>query len=261
MKFKNKTILITGSNRGIGYALAERFAQENSHLILTMRKVDSEIEKHMLSKGAASVKLIELDLSQPEKIDQFLADAAKLKIDVLVNNAGLLTGGLLEKQKMSEIYQMMQVNLLAVIHLTHGLLPHLMKQPEALIINNASVTAIMHFPCATTYAASKAAIIAFTDCLKTELRGTSVQTLVMITPGVKTRMFDEIPKLYGDNLELSMLESFVTPEQWSDDVVKAAQAGASLALPPSPITQFGIGIAQHFPKLFSGLINKKFRRA
>ncbi len=260
MKFKNKTVLITGSNRGIGYALAERFGQENSHLILTMRKVDSQIEKHMLSKGAASVKLIELDLSQPEKIDQFLIDAPKFKIDVLVNNAGLLTGGLLEKQNMPEIYQMMQVNLLAVIHLTHGLLPHLLTRPEALIINNASVTAIMHFPCATTYAASKAAIIAFTDCLKTELSGTSVKTLVMITPGVKTRMFDEIPKLYGDNLELSMLESFVSAEQWSDDVVRAAQAGASLVFPPSKNTQIGLGIAQHFPRLFSGLISKKFRR-
>jgi short-subunit dehydrogenase len=261
MNFENKTVLITGSNRGIGYALAERFSQANAHMILTMRQIDSEIEQHMLDKGAASVKLIELDLSRPEKIENFLVDAEKLKIDVLVNNAGLLTGGLLEKQKMSEIYQMMQVNLLAVIHLTHGLLPHLIKRPEAMIINNASVTGIMHFPCATTYAASKAAVIAFTDCLKTELNGTSVKTLVMITPGVKTRMFDEIPKLYGDNLELSMLESFVTPEQWANDVVKSAEAGESVAYPPSQITQFGLGVARHFPKLFSGLINKKFQRS
>ena len=260
MNFKSKTVLITGSNRGIGLALAKRFANEHCHLILTMRKAQPLLQKQLLSAGAQSVQIFELDLLQPVKIEEFLVETKKLSVDVLVNNAGLLCGGLLEQQNMSEIYQMMQVNLLALIHLTHGLLPTLLTRPEALIINNASVSGIMHFPCATTYSASKSAVLAFTESLKSELVGTSIKTLLMITSGVKTRMFDEIPKLYGDHLDLSITSGFITAEKWADCVVRAAIKDLEVVYPPHALTHLSLATAKHFPKIFNRFISQKFTR-
>ena len=100
-----------------------------------------------------------------------------------MNNAGLMTGGLLEEQDIDDIYAMFQVNLAAVVHLTKLVLPGMLERGRGTIVNNASISGYAWFPGATTYAAAKTGVVAFSESLRRELRGTGVNVLHLVTPG------------------------------------------------------------------------------
>ena len=257
MKILNSKILITGSNRGIGLALAKEMAQRKAHLHLQMRSEDPHISKELLTLEASSVKIWLIYLSKRQHIDQWLPDLQKENIDILINNAGQLTGGLIENQNIDEIYSMFQVNVNALVHLTHGLLPGMLKRKKGKIVNHSSVSAIMHFPCASTYAASKAAVLAFTDCLQIELQGTGVSTLCLITPGIQTRMFNEIEKKYGDNLEVP--KDSISPEDYAIQIADAIEDDL-VTLNPSGATGIGLTVAKHLPWLFRRAASSRFHR-
>jgi short-subunit dehydrogenase len=202
MNIKGSQFVITGGNRGIGLAVAEMAASQGAHVHVASRSWEQATEERLKQLGAASVRHIRTELSTREGTEALASTLKGFDVDVLFNNAGLLTGGLLETQSLDEIYSMFQVNLNALVHLTRSVVPGMVARGRGLIVNNSSVSAFMHFPCASTYAASKAAVVAFTDCLEAELAGTGVSTLCLVTPGIKTRMFDEIEVKYGKNLEV-----------------------------------------------------------
>lgn len=260
MQLKGKNALITGANRGIGLALAEQAALRGMHLHLLCRKLDKEVEQQLQGKGAASVRSWALDLSERSSIDGFLQKLRQEKLapHLLINNAGQLTGGLLEEQDLSDIYQMIQVNVTGLMHLTSGLLPHMLQAEEAKVVNNASVTGLMHLPCASTYSASKAAVIAFTEALRNELKGTKVSTLVMITPGVKTRMFDQIYDLYSGHLDLSFLSSIPT-DNWAQRVFSHIERDKSHCWPKGS-SYWGVKMGRHAPSLLAKIIQPYFKR-
>lgn len=258
MEIKNKKVLITGANRGIGLALAEMFAESGAHLILVNRSEDKELPTLLQKKGAASVQVILVDLSSRNAIDEFLRKNSSLEPDILVNNSGQLTGGLLEEQSLDEIYSLIQVNVTALIHLTQAFLPGMLKRGSGKIINNSSVSGVMHFPCATVYAASKAAVLAFTESLQAELQGTGVSTLLMITPGINTRMFNEIPDKYGKNLEMNLGKG-IPPKKYAQ-MIKECILNDSKEFRPSGFEGVGLFLAQHTPGLFQKIVNTRFKR-
>lgn len=257
MKLQNSHILITGANRGIGLAVTKMCAQEHANLHLVVRKADANLVEQLLNLGALSVKLWITDLAVQTEVENLISELKDQQIDILFNNAGQLTGGLLENQNIKDIYNMLQVNLLSLIQLTHGLLPQMLKRNQGKIINNASVSAIMHFPCASTYAASKAAIFAFTQCLNLELRDTGLTTLCLITPGIKTRMFDEIEEKYGTHLETSL--NSISPDLYAQKI-KAAILSDQEELIPSGYEGAALRLTQWFPQLFKSIVQKKFKR-
>ncbi len=206
MKIQGINFVVTGGNRGIGLAVAEMAAASGAHVYIAARSLDAEIAPRLKSLGAASVHFIKCDLSSKEGVEKLAGLLLDVKVDILFNNAGLLTGGLIEEQSIDEIYSMFQVNLNALVHLTRAIIPGMVKRGRGKIVNNSSVSAFMHFPCASTYAASKAAVVAFTDCIEAELKGTGVSTLCLVTPGIKTRMFDEIDSKYA-SVDLKQYQS------------------------------------------------------
>lgn len=257
MQIKDQHIVITGANRGIGKAFAEACAQEEAHLILAIRNSESQLVHDLKALGAKSVQIIEADLSTQEGVEQLVQKLNPQKVDILFNNAGLLTGGLLETQDVGEIYQMFQVNINALVHLTHAMIPKMVQQGSGKIINHSSVSAIMHFPCASTYAASKAAVWAFTDCIQQELKGTGVSTLCLITPGIKTRMFDKIDELYSKNMETP--KDTISPEKYASQILKAVKKDATY-LEPSGATGLTLMTAQHLRGVFNFGVSKIFKR-
>lgn len=259
MELSNKHVLITGANRGIGLAFAQACAREKSHLLLAIRKNDEQLIQNLLALGAPSVEIIEADLISRHGVEKLVQTASSKRIDVLFNNAGLLTGGLLEDQPLDDIYNMFQVNVNALVHLTRGLLPQMVKQKSGKIINHASVSAVMHFPCATTYAAAKAAVWAFSDCLQQELRGTGVSTLCLFTPGIKTRMFDKIDELYSKNLPTTSYFDSISPEAYAVKIVNAVKSDA-VYLKPVGVTAIGFTLAKNFTSFFNWAISKQFSR-
>ncbi len=261
MELKSKNIFITGANRGIGLALAKKAGEFGMNVHLLIRSPNEDCVKDIQKRGAASVRTWIVDLSQKESIESVVQEikTSGVSVDLLVNNAGQLTGGLLEDQSIDKIYQMLQVNLLGLIHLTRNLLPEMLKLSEAKIVNNASVSGMMFFPCASTYAASKAGVIAFTESLANELEGTSVSTLTMVTPGVKTRMFDEIPQFYSDHLDLKFMSS-IPAKQWADRVFQCIQKDERVCWPKGQ-TYWGVKMGQHFPSLLNRIVRPYFNRA
>jgi short-subunit dehydrogenase len=258
MEMKNAHIVITGATGGIGFAFAEMCAREGAHLHLSAtRFIDSEKEK-LLQQGAASVSLYPADLSSYDGVRDLISRLESVPVDILFNNAGQLTGGLLETQDIKKIYSMLQVNVNALIQLTHGILPSMLQRKKGKIINNASVTGVMHFPCASTYSASKAAVIAFTDCLEVELAGTGVGTLLLITPGVKTRMFDEIEELYGQNISVEKMGA-ISPEKYAKRIHSAILSDAKI-LEPRGSTGMMLKVAKHSQSLFAKLVSTQFKR-
>lgn len=258
MQIQGCRFVITGGNRGIGLAVAQMAASMQAHVYIVARSWDGELESELKKIGAASVHLIKCDLSVCEQVEELSVRLINEEIDILFNNAGVLTGGLIENQELDEIYKMFQINLNAVVHLSRAIIPGMINRGRGKIINNSSVSAFMHFPCASTYAASKAAIAAFTSCLESELIGTGVTTLCLITPGIKTRMFDEIAAKYSKNM--STPKEYLTPTEYANKIKKAIESDISV-LYPQGSTAIALWVARHLNPAFRFIIRKIFHRA
>jgi len=221
MNLSGATALVTGSNRGIGRAIAEALAREPLELLLCGTRSPDRFEP-LAGARTAEIRPVRMDLSSPVAIE---AGAAALgddlgRIDLLVNNAGVVTGGLLEEQDLDEVWAMFQVNLVGLVHLTKLVLPGMLERGAGKVVNNASVSGYAFFPGATTYAASKAGVVAFTESLRRELKGTGVSTLHLVTPGVNTDMLDATEEAYGRYLDTSDWEK-QEPGEWAAKVVEA----------------------------------------
>ena len=257
MKIEGAHFVITGGNRGIGLAVAEMASSCGAHIYIAARSWDENLESKLKHLGAASITFLKSDLSSRDGVEKLAANLKEINADILFNNAGLLTGGLIEEQSLDEIYPMFQVNLNALVHLSRAVIPGMIKKGRGKIINNSSVSAFMHFPCASTYAASKAAVVAFTDCIDVELGGTGVSTLCLITPGIKTRMFDEIETKYAKNFEIP--KDSISPEEYAKKIKHAIESDEKYLF-PNGATSIGLWIARYFNPLFRSVIRNKFKR-
>ena len=178
------------------------------------------------------IRAVKLDLASQASID---ADCAAIgddfgRIDLLVNNAGLMTGGLLEEQDVDAVYAMFQVNLIAVAHLSSKVVPAMVERGAGMIVNNASISGYAYFPAATTYAASKAGVVALSESLRRELAPTGVKVLHLVTPGVRTEMLDDTEEVYGRHLDTSDWPS-IPAAQWADKVADAIRKDAHILRP------------------------------
>jgi short-subunit dehydrogenase len=261
---KDQCVLITGANRGIGAAIARAAAERGARVVLGVRDLNDPTSQQVLShiqQRGESAELIELNMGSRAQIEEFVKRwASRETPHVIVHNAGVLTGGLIESQSVDEIYQSLQVNLVGVAHLTRELLPGMLRRGSGCVVVNSSVSGVMNFPLASTYSAAKTGVLALANCVRAETQGTGVRVLSLLTPGVKTRMFDEIPKRYGAHLDLDFLEGAITPEEWAERICEAIESGAE-ELHPQGATRAGLWMARHLPGVFQKLVSSKFSRS
>lgn len=224
MNLTGRTALVTGSNRGIGKAILDALAQEPLDLLMAGMRDPSKFEAPKVSR-VKEVRPVTMDLSSREAIAEGCAALGDdlAGIDLLINNAGLVTGGLLEEQELDDIYPMIQVNLTGVIQLSKAVLPGMLERGHGKVVNNASISGYAYFPAASTYAASKAGVVAFSESLRRELKGTGVTALHLVTGGVETDMLGETQDTYGKHLDTSNWDS-VPASEWAEKVVNAIKA-------------------------------------
>lgn len=252
MDLSGATVLITGANRGIGRALADEVAKRPDTRVLAGARSPARLG------DAGELVPVRMDMSSQSSIEESWAGLAE-RVDVLFNNAGLMTGGLLEEQDTDEIYAMLQVNLTAVAHLTRLALPAMVERGRGWIVNNASISGYAHFPSATTYAASKSGVVAFSEALRRELKGTGVGVTHMVTPGVRTDMLDETKETYGRHLDTSSWTE-VEPEDWAAKVVSAVEREAHVVGPGGRIAV--AKLASRFPAfVLDAITARSFSRA
>lgn len=232
MDLAGATCLVTGANRGVGLALARALAAEPVRLLAGVRSRQRFEPISAPAGGASEIRPVRMDLSSRESIDACCDELGEElhRIDLLINNAGLFTGGLLEQQDIGAVYAMEQVNLVAVMHLTARVLPGMLARGGGKVVNNASISGYAYFPASSTYAASKAGVVAFTESLRRELKGTGVSTLHLVTPGIETEMLDETEAVYGRYLDTSGWDR-VAPDAWAAKVVQAIRDDARVLGP------------------------------
>ena len=187
MNITGNTILITGGGSGIGRGLAEALQAAGNQIIITGRRRQA-LEETVAANPGMAFKV--LDVDDAGAIRAFAAQVVKDHpgLNVLINNAGIMRAEnlLAEPFDLTDSEAIITTNLLGPIRLTAALLPHLRQQAQASIINVSSGLAFLPLAMTPTYCATKAAIHSYSQSLRHQLRGTSVQVIELAPPAVAT---------------------------------------------------------------------------
>ena len=200
---KRETALITGASSGIGYALAELFARHQTDLVLVARheKKLQEIADQIKKTYGIQAVACAYDLSDPTALEQLFQQMQqhKIVVDILVNNAGFGTHGPFAQSNWAEQKEMIQLNAVALTHLTHLFLPAMISQKKGRILNIASTAAFQSGPFMSVYYATKAYVLSFSEAVADELQGTGV-TVTVLCPGPTASEFQKRAGIEGTRL-------------------------------------------------------------
>jgi NADP-dependent 3-hydroxy acid dehydrogenase YdfG len=168
-----KTIVITGGSSGMGAAAARHLACEGANVVVAARRVEKldALVTEITQAGGKAVA-VAVDVTRREDVQKLVDTAVKKfgRIDVLINNAGLMPLSPLERLRVEEWDQMIDVNLRGVLHGIAAALPYMKEQKSGQIINTASVAAYKLFPTAAVYCATKFAVRALSEGLRQEVK-------------------------------------------------------------------------------------------
>jgi len=191
MKLTGNTVLITGGGTGIGRGLAEAFHALGDQVIIAGRRKAVLDDVTAVNPGMASVQL---DVADKDALATAVALVVKHypALNILINNAGIMRREDLkaDARDLADAEAIVATNLLAPLRLTAALLPHLMRQPAATVINVSSALAFVPMAQTPTYCAAKAALHSYTQSLRYQLKGTSVEVKELIPPYVQTELMD-----------------------------------------------------------------------
>jgi uncharacterized oxidoreductase len=189
MKLNQKTILITGGSSGIGLELARQLLGQGNTVIVTGR---DQAKLDAAKKTLPKLHTFKSDVSDPAAI-KLLSDHVLAQFptfDVLINNAGIMRNlNLNQDRDLNDVTREIEINLSGPVRMIQQFLPHLKTRKGALIVNISSGLAFIPFPISPVYCATKAAIHAFTQCLRVQLEGTGVTVVELAPPGVETPLF------------------------------------------------------------------------
>jgi uncharacterized oxidoreductase len=190
MSTQKNTIFITGGGSGIGKGLAEKFHAEGHKVLISGRNRQSLVEVCEKNPG---IDFVVLDVSNFQSVLKATVEilAKYPNLNVVVNNAGIQK--LISFQNSKEYAQLeldeeIDINLKGLIYITNAFLPHLLKQPQAQIIQVSSGLALTPLAIAPIYSATKAAVHSFTVSLRAQLKGTNVKVIEILPPAVETNL-------------------------------------------------------------------------
>jgi uncharacterized protein len=225
------TALITGASGGIGKAFAQELAARQTNLVLVARSEEKlhQLAQELQQQYKVQVDVIVQDLTEPDAAGAvFDATTAKgLTIDTLINNAGFGDYGDFAKSDRTRQVKIVQLNVAALVDLTHRYLPLMRQRGSGSIINVASIAGFQPIPYLSVYAASKAFIISFSEALWAENRPYNIRVLVTCPGPTETDFFTEanFPQALAETTNKVMgckevvLQSLKALENWQPTVI------------------------------------------
>lgn len=195
---EGKTALITGAARGIGKAVALRFAQEGANIAFTdlvLNELVLETEAEIAAYGV-KVKAYASDASNFEETHRLVDDIVKEfgKVDILVNNAGITKDGLIMRMSEAQWDAVININLKSAFNFIHALAPVMMKQRGGSIINMSSVVGVSGNAGQANYSASKAGMIGLAKSVAAELGSRGIRANAVAPGFIITEMTGQLPE-------------------------------------------------------------------
>ena len=223
--------LVTGASSGIGMAFARRLAARGDDLVIVARNEGrlKELADEVQSGLGREVEVLPADLTLADdvgRVEQRLQDDGR-PIDLLVNNAGFGTAGNFVELPVGKEDEQIRLNVLALMRLTHAVLPGMVQRGHGGVINVSSVGGFQPGPRNATYSATKAFVTSFTEALHEEMRGTGVKVLALC-PGFTRTEFHERGGFDTQHLPKAAWQK---PEAVVDAALAAHDRGKALCVP------------------------------
>lgn len=215
MSLNGKTALVTGASAGFGKAIAQALAKEGYRLVLCARREDRL--KALAAELAVPCHVLAFDVRDRAAMDTALASLPEdfRTIDVLINNAGLaLDLSKFDEGDFADFETMVQTNILALLAMTHRILPGMKQRGRGHIVNIASTAGSFHYPGAHVYGGSKAFVTYFSQALRADLLGHPVR-VTNIEPGMAETEFSMV-RFKGDEKKAGAVYQGVEPMQAAD---------------------------------------------
>jgi short-subunit dehydrogenase len=184
--FEGKVVVITGGSRGLGLALAKQFGRRGAKLAICAREEEElAIAERKLSRCASDVFTEVCDIAKREQVQQFLRNVRSRfgRIDVLVNNAGIIGVGPVQNQTLEHFEEAMAINFWGAVYTSLEVLPEMTARGKGNIVNISSIGGKVAVPHLLPYTASKFALTGFSEGLAAELHGTGIQ-VTTVCPGL-----------------------------------------------------------------------------
>lgn len=190
---ENKVVVITGASSGLGEAAARRLARDGAKLMLGARRLDRlQALAGELSLGRDAV--MQTDVTQHDQVKRLVDQAVKThgRIDVIINNAGLMPHSPLERGKIEDWDRMIDVNIKGVLYGIAAALPYMKTQKSGHIINVSSVAGHKVGPGGAVYAATKHAVRVISEGLRQEVKPYNIRSTIISPGAVATELPDSV---------------------------------------------------------------------
>ncbi|PJF37145.1 MAG: oxidoreductase [Candidatus Thermofonsia Clade 1 bacterium] len=223
---KQAVVIITGASAGIGRAYALAFARRGARVVLAARRADLlEAVRAEIATYAADVLCVPTDVNDDAQLERLVRTTLERygRIDILINNAGVVMQGMLHNHDPQRVRAMVNTNLAAAINLTRLCLPSMLAQRSGTILNISSVGGAV--PNATTpaYTATKAGLNAFSSALRRQLEGTGVRVVTVLPAYTDTDMLSPVIQDYVRNLGFTVDTPYYVAEHTIDALLKGEQ--------------------------------------
>ncbi|MEM1007912.1 MAG: SDR family oxidoreductase [Myxococcota bacterium] len=195
-EFSNKRVVITGGSSGIGRALAHMLTEAGADVAIVARRpelLEQTLEEMEQRRVSEQQKLLSfpVDIAQQQQVETLAKDVLEAfsSIDVLLNNAGIAHCDFFENTSPETFQKMMDVNFFGTVWMTRAFLPTMKAQNSGHIVNVTSIVGVLSIVGYTAYAASKFAIMGFTDALRNELAATNIRFSLVLPPDTDTPQY------------------------------------------------------------------------
>lgn len=234
-KFNQMNVVITGASRGIGKAIAEKFAAEGADLYLCSRNMDTTLswQQSLMERHGINVSSFNADLGDATATRQFGADVLKAAgpVDVLVNNTGIYEPGSIYNEKEGQLEHMLAVNLFSAYHLTRAIVPSMIDRKSGHIFNMSSIAALQAYPNGGSYSISKWAMAGFSKNLREEMKPYNIK-VTTVHPGATMSSswdgFNIDPKRIMEAHDIAAMivaASKLSPQACVEEIVMRPQLG------------------------------------